>query len=321
MNLTKKINNFLSKWLSIKTYRAEFGVFNILLVMCILLIGVRLNHLFLSAAESQNNSDNQKTEGSKLTGQDKSAGSIEAKKPDPKKASGEKKEGSKTQPPKGDEKLKESKDNDKKTEEKGKVTEQSKSSQPIEQPLSKNLPNVTSTKIDEKKGSETIDEKKKEEAFKQLQNLSPESLNILQELKNRSDELDKRDKELQAEKLINQKFNEEISKKVVELKKLRDEIQKTIDVQNKVTKENVASLIKIYESMKPKEAAPIFNKLDFEILLQIVQGMNKKKTASIMALMDVDRVKVLSQVLAKPKELVAPPPPPTLPPALLNPSA
>ena len=51
------------------------------------------------------------------------------------------------------------------------------------------------------------------------------------------------------------------------------------------------SLVKIYESMKPKDAAQIFEELDMTILVEILANMKEAKSAPILAAMDPKRVK------------------------------
>ncbi len=55
---------------------------------------------------------------------------------------------------------------------------------------------------------------------------------------------------------------------------------------------------KVYESMKPDEAGPIFDKLDDEVALGILQRMKEKQIGAILAAMTRDRAVVLTKLLA-----------------------
>src|SRR3546814_4430099 len=55
------------------------------------------------------------------------------------------------------------------------------------------------------------------------------------------------------------------------------------------------SLVKIYESMKPKDAARIFEELDMEVLLEVVERMKERKTAPILAEMNPERAKTVTR--------------------------
>jgi len=71
-------------------------------------------------------------------------------------------------------------------------------------------------------------------------------------------------------------------------------------------KENmkIASLVKIYENMKPKDAAKIFEELDMPILLQVVNVMKESKVAPILSAMDPVKAKEISTEFANQKRLI-----------------
>jgi flagellar motility protein MotE (MotC chaperone) len=58
------------------------------------------------------------------------------------------------------------------------------------------------------------------------------------------------------------------------------------------------SIVNMYENMKPKEAASVFNTLDMEVLLKVARSMNTRKMAPIMAKMDTKRAEELTVRLA-----------------------
>ena len=61
---------------------------------------------------------------------------------------------------------------------------------------------------------------------------------------------------------------------------------------------NWAGLVKVYETMKPRDAASIFNDMDMPVLLQIVDRMKETKTAAIFGAMLPDRARSLTAQLA-----------------------
>ena len=70
-------------------------------------------------------------------------------------------------------------------------------------------------------------------------------------------------------------------------------------------KENskILSLVKIYETMKPKDAAKIFNELEMPVLLKVVSNMKEVKVAPVIASMDPVKARDLSIELAKQKPI------------------
>ena len=63
------------------------------------------------------------------------------------------------------------------------------------------------------------------------------------------------------------------------------------------------SLVKIYENMKPREAAKIFDELDMPMLIQIVTRMKEIRVAPIIAAMNPSKAKELSIELSKQRSL------------------
>ncbi len=54
---------------------------------------------------------------------------------------------------------------------------------------------------------------------------------------------------------------------------------------------NWAGLVKLYEAMKPRDAAAIFNDLEMPVLLQVVDRMKETKAAAVLAAMQPDRAR------------------------------
>ena len=58
------------------------------------------------------------------------------------------------------------------------------------------------------------------------------------------------------------------------------------------------SLVKIYESMKPKDAARIMQQLDMAVLLEVSERMREQKMAAILARMNGETAKTVTMELA-----------------------
>jgi flagellar motility protein MotE (MotC chaperone) len=57
--------------------------------------------------------------------------------------------------------------------------------------------------------------------------------------------------------------------------------------------------VKLYENMRPGDAATIFNGLDMHVLLEVVRRMNQRKAAPILAAMDPAKARALTAELAR----------------------
>jgi len=98
-----------------------------------------------------------------------------------------------------------------------------------------------------------------------------------------------------AEQELNQKYEELVS--------LKAEIESLLVQQSEEEQARIASLVKIYEGMKPKDAARIFNTLDLDILLAVAGRMSERKSAPIIAAMSPERAKTLTTMLMDQKTL------------------
>src|SRR3954451_22667425 len=58
-------------------------------------------------------------------------------------------------------------------------------------------------------------------------------------------------------------------------------------------------LVRLYETMKPRDAATIFNELQMPILLQVLDRMKDAKAAAVLAAMNPDKARDVTAELAK----------------------
>jgi len=59
-----------------------------------------------------------------------------------------------------------------------------------------------------------------------------------------------------------------------------------------------AGIVKLYENMKPQEAATIFDGLDLTVLLRVAKAMDPRKMSPILAKMTAARAQELTMQLA-----------------------
>lgn len=135
---------------------------------------------------------------------------------------------------------------------------------------------------------------------------SEEEVKVLQDLSKRREQLEQRERDLdQREKLL-QAAEKKVDEKIAEMDKLKQGIEQLLDKQQKVQDESMAQLVKIYENMKPKDAANIFNEMEGDVLLGIIDRMSERKVAPILAAMDPARAREVSFRLAEQRALPKP---------------
>lgn len=138
--------------------------------------------------------------------------------------------------------------------------------------------------------------------------LSPAEIEILLRLAERRDELAKQQRELDAREGLLRAAEIRIERKVAELETLKGVIEARIQVFDKQQEEKLGSLVKIYESMKPKDAARIFEELEMGTLLEVAERMKERKLAPVMAELGPERAREVTVELRALRELPRQPP-------------
>lgn len=120
---------------------------------------------------------------------------------------------------------------------------------------------------------------------------------LLQHFADRRAEIERRTKEMEQREALLAAAEKRIDQKVAEMEKVRADIQKLMNQGDEKQSAQLESLVKIYETMKPKEAARIFEELDMPVLLGVIQKMKEQKTAPILAAMDPTKAKEVTAAL------------------------
>jgi flagellar motility protein MotE (MotC chaperone) len=120
----------------------------------------------------------------------------------------------------------------------------------------------------------------------------------LQALQNRREELDAREKEMGVQEDLLKVTEKRIEEKIAELKKIESTIQSLLKKHDAQEEKKLQSLVKMYEAMKPKDAARIFESLEMNILIQVVERMKERRVAPVMAAMQSEAAKRLTTELA-----------------------
>lgn len=127
---------------------------------------------------------------------------------------------------------------------------------------------------------------------------SVESTNYLKKLEERKNQLDAREQELnRIEKELQEQRNE-IEKKLSELTQMRQEISSSLDDRVKIDDQKVDVLVQVYSTMKPPQAAKVFESMDEDLAVEILGRMKKKSAADIMNLMKAEKAQAISEKYA-----------------------
>jgi flagellar motility protein MotE (MotC chaperone) len=132
---------------------------------------------------------------------------------------------------------------------------------------------------------------------------TPGEVAVLQDLANRRDELLTLEEELAARERLLSAAEGRIDKRIGELQQLRDSIEALVRQYTDQEKAELQSIVKIYETMKPKDAARILGDLEMRILLGIMESMKERKSAPILAAMEPKKAREVTAELARKREI------------------
>lgn len=128
-------------------------------------------------------------------------------------------------------------------------------------------------------------------------------LDILQSLSKRRDELNQWENDIKLKENLLSATEQRINDKIGEIKSLEGSVRKLLTQYNDHEDSKIKSLVKIYENMKPKDAAQIFNEMEMPILLEVIDKMSERKAAPILAQMDPLKAKNVTVELAAQRKL------------------
>ena len=123
---------------------------------------------------------------------------------------------------------------------------------------------------------------------------------LFERLGQRRDELQQRQREMEAREKLLEEQERRLDDKVGQ-GRAAEETAKREAAAAKVNAETTAlkNLVIMYEGMKPKEAARVFDRLPMDVLLPIVTAMNARKMPDILAAMGNESAEKLTVALAK----------------------
>jgi flagellar motility protein MotE (MotC chaperone) len=123
-------------------------------------------------------------------------------------------------------------------------------------------------------------------------------VDVLEKLSARRQALDSREHDIEMHEDLLKAAEDRIDKKIAEMKALQTDVKGILQKIDEEDDAKLKSLVKVYETMNPKDAARIFEQLDMPVLLGVVSNMKEQKIAAVMGVMDAAKAKTLTDALA-----------------------
>jgi flagellar motility protein MotE (MotC chaperone) len=131
---------------------------------------------------------------------------------------------------------------------------------------------------------------------------------ILERLAERRAELDARARELDMRESLLQAAEKRLEARIAELKGIESRISTAAQQKDESEVQRLKNVVTMYENMKAKDAAKIFDRLDMRVLIEVATQINPRRMSDILAQMTPDAAERLTVELAarakdKPGEL------------------
>ncbi len=129
------------------------------------------------------------------------------------------------------------------------------------------------------------------------QPVSPAERAILERLQERRKELEARAREIEIRENLLKSAEKKLEQRAGEIKEAEGETGGTAQ-RKEAEAAKVKSLVTMYENMKAKDAARIFDRLDLKILVEVASQINPRRMSDILGLMSSEAAERLTVEMA-----------------------
>jgi flagellar motility protein MotE (MotC chaperone) len=121
---------------------------------------------------------------------------------------------------------------------------------------------------------------------------------VLESLSQRRQELEARAREIEVRDSLLKAAEKRIEQRLQELKELEARVNGAMSKKDEEEAGKFKNLVGMYENMKAKDAAKIFDRLNMRVLIEVVNAMNPRRMADILAQMTPDVAERLTLEIA-----------------------
>jgi flagellar motility protein MotE (MotC chaperone) len=164
-------------------------------------------------------------------------------------------------------------------------------------------PEVGSESADDDALTAVVEGTARQEGKASEQIFTEAEVQLLQDLAARRELLEVRARELDFRENLLEAAEQQIEGQIAELREIEAKINALIQQHDAQEEGKLRSLVRVYETMKPKQAARIFNQLDLDILLDVAELMSERRLAPVLAAMTPQRATTVTVEIRTRKQL------------------
>ena len=129
--------------------------------------------------------------------------------------------------------------------------------------------------------------------------MSPSEFKLLQALQDRRQQLDKRESDIIAREGVVKTADAIVMQRIETLKQVEANIQKLLGQVDEMEQQRLGNLVSVYEKMKPKDAARVWEDMSDDVLLPIASRMKNQSLALILAKVSPQRARHITAKLSE----------------------
>ncbi|MFM9975891.1 MAG: MotE family protein [Beijerinckiaceae bacterium] len=131
-----------------------------------------------------------------------------------------------------------------------------------------------------------------------VQNTSATERAILERLQERRGVIDERVREIDLRENLLKAAEKKLDGRIGELKEIEGKIDGSAKAEQVEAEKQIKAVVIMYEAMKPKDAARVFDRLKLDVLVPIVTAMKPARMAEVLAAMSPESAEKLTVALA-----------------------
>ncbi|MEN9500140.1 MAG: hypothetical protein RIS83_1959 [Pseudomonadota bacterium] len=122
---------------------------------------------------------------------------------------------------------------------------------------------------------------------------------LLEQLRARRTELEAREQTIVSREVVVAAAERRLGQRIEELTQLQQRLEGMDRSRAEREEAGWRGLVRTYESMRPREAAAIFEELELPVVVQILDRMGERKMAPVIGAMRPERARILTAELAR----------------------
>jgi flagellar motility protein MotE (MotC chaperone) len=132
-----------------------------------------------------------------------------------------------------------------------------------------------------------------------LEGFQPRVTEVLEGLRARRTEIEAREQALAAREMLLAATERRLAQRIEELAALQQRLAAFDRTLTEREETGWRQMVKLYEGMRPRDAAVIFDELDLPVLVQILDRMGQRKAAPVLGAMKPERARIVTAELAR----------------------